>query len=95
MTDKKNNRPYRCPGCDSEAYVYIQRSSHPIRPVAYSIGCDPDGRLSPNECLGQWFRVRTYDTETSAISSWNTAIIEMAASALGITTKQARAIKES
>ncbi|MFB9952095.1 hypothetical protein ACFFP0_24870 [Rhizobium puerariae] len=97
-------RPYRCPGCDREAFVHVQRTTlHSFGKggLVYSISCrrhDDEsilkgGRL-PNSCLGEWFSVRPFTTETNAISDWNNCIIEMAASALGITVKQALAIKE-
>jgi len=94
-------RPYRCPGCDREAYVYVNRTtlhSYGNNGLVYTISChdsndNSDHRLA-NPCLGEWFQHRPFQTETNAISEWNTAIIEMAAAALGITPKQARALKE-
>lgn len=99
-----NARPYRCPGCDREANVYVQRTtlhSFGNNGLVYSISCQRHedggfiggGRL-PNSCLGEWFAVRPFQTETSAISTWNDAIIEMAAAALGISRRRALAIKE-
>lgn len=93
-------RPYRCPGCDREANVYVRRTtlhSFGNNGLVYSISCvrdDTKRRAFPNSCLGEWFSVRPFTTETNAISAWNDAIIEMASAALGITTKQALAIKE-
>jgi hypothetical protein len=52
------------------------------------------GGQYPNSCLGAWFSIRPFTTETTAISTWNDAIIDMAASALGITRSRALAIKE-
>ncbi len=97
-------RPYRCPGCDREAHVYVTRTTmHTFGNggLVYSISCrrhddlafSSGGRL-PNSCLGEWFAIRPFETETSAVSAWNDAIIDMAASALEITSRQARAIKE-
>lgn len=97
-------RPYRCPGCDREAYVHVNRitlHSFGQGGLVYSISCRrhddqtfmSGGRL-PNSCLGEWFAVRPFTTETNAISDWNTCIIEMAAAALGITSTQALALKE-
>lgn len=97
-------QPYRCPGCDREAYVFVTRTTlHRFgnNGLVYSISCrrrDDAGFMSggrlPNSCLGEWFSIRPFQTETSAISEWNNSIIEMAASALGITPKQALDIKE-
>jgi len=99
------DRPYRCPGCDREAFVFVTRTTlHSFGQggLVYSISCrrhddesflSGNGRL-PNSCLGEWFAVRPFTTETNAISEWNTCIIEMAAAALGITAKQALALKE-
>lgn len=97
-------RPYRCPGCDREAYVYVKQTTlhrYGKGGLVYTISChrhdDPSfmaGGRFPNSCLGEWFSVRPFTTETSAISAWNDAIIEMAAAALGITPRDARALKE-
>lgn len=97
-------RPYRCPGCDREAYVYVTRTTlHAFgrNGLVYNISCrrhdDPafsNGGRMPNQCLGEWFAVRPFETETNAISGWNDAIIEMAAAALGISRKDALALKE-
>lgn len=87
--------PYRCPGCDKEAFISVRRHTMPPLYLSYSISCERDKDTFPNQCLGQWFGIRHFDTETSAVSEWNNAIIEMAASALGITTKEALGIKES
>lgn len=96
-------RPYRCPGCDQEAYVFVTRTtlhSFGKNGLVYSIACSERGGPKvdagglPNSCLGSWFSVRPFETETSAISEWNNSIIEMAAAALGITVKQALALKE-
>ena len=97
-------RPYRCPGCDREAYVHIRKTTlHRFgqNGLVYSISCRRDGDASfsaggalPNSCLGAWFSIRPFETETSAVSEWNDSIIEMAASALGITRQDALAIKE-
>jgi len=96
-------RPYRCPGCDREAYVFVTRTtmhSFGTNGLVYSISCSETGKPRsdeggmPNSCLGSWFSVRPFETETSAISDWNNSIIDMAAAALGITPKQALAIKE-
>lgn len=96
--------PYRCPGCDGEAFVYIQRTTlHRFgrNGLVYSISCRKEGDPSPmsrgrmpNDCLGEWFGFRSFETETNAVSEWNTAIIDMAASALGISRKDALALKE-
>jgi hypothetical protein len=60
----------------------------------YSISCQRSEDELPNQCLGQWFSIRPFQSETSAISDWNNAIIDMAAAALGITRRQALGIKE-
>lgn len=98
------NRPYRCPGCDREAFIFVTRTtlhSFGNNGLVYSISCrrhDDEsfmngGRL-PNSCLGEWFSVRPFQSDTSAVSEWNTCILEMAASALGISRKEALALKE-
>lgn len=97
-------RPYRCPGCDREAYVHVRRTTlhtYGNGGLVYSITCRRDddpafvngGRL-PNNCLGEWFGIRPFKTETSAVSEWNNAIVDMAAAALGITRQDALALKE-
>lgn len=63
-------------------------------PNTNSISCQRSEDELPNQCLGQWFSIRPFQSETSAISDWNDAIIEMAAAALGITRQRALAIKE-
>lgn len=92
-------RPYRCPGCDREAFVYVQRTtlhSFGNNGLVYSISCrqNDETAVIPNSCLGEWFAYRSFTTETSAVSEWNTAIIEMAAAALGISRTDALALKE-
>lgn len=98
------SKAYRCPGCDREAHVYIMRTTlHRFgnNGLVYRISCrrpdDPPlmsrGR-SPNDCLGEWFNLRPFESETSAVSTWNDSIIEMAAAALGISPRDARALKE-
>lgn len=92
-----NKRPYRCPGCDREAHVYVTRTtlhSFGNNGLVYSISCQRTEGELPNQCLGQWFSIRPFQTETSAISDWNDAIIDMAAAALGITRRQALDVKE-
>lgn len=89
---------YRCPGCDREAVIEIQRTTlHRFgnNGLVYNISCGEKvaGGIA-NECLGQWFRLRGFTNSQSAIAEWNDSIIEMAASALGITRKQALALKE-
>lgn len=98
------DRPYRCPGCDREASVFVTRTTmhrYGKGGLVYSISCrrhddqpfTKGGRL-PNECLGEWFSIRPFQTETAAISEWNNCIIDMAASALGIPRQVALAVKE-
>lgn len=96
--------PYRCPGCDREAYVYVTRTTlHRFgnSGLVYSISCRREGDLAftqggrlPNSCLGEFFAFRPFESETSAISEWNNAIIDMAAAALGISRSDALALKE-
>lgn len=94
----KTARPYRCPGCDREAKVFITRTTlHRFgnNGLSYSISCSDDGKPdNRNECLGIWFSWRPFESEINAVSAWNDAIIDMASSALGITRKDALAIKE-
>jgi hypothetical protein len=97
-------RPYRCPGCDREAHIYVRRTTlHKFgnNGLTYSISCrrsddEPMNRGGEfvHGCIGSWFGLRPFVSEISAVSEWNDCIIEMAAAALEITPKQARAIKE-
>jgi hypothetical protein len=53
-----------------------------------------DGWAGHNACLGQWFKLRPFPDAQTAVSQWNNAIIDMAAAALGISRRDALAIKE-
>lgn len=87
---------YRCPGCDREPKIeYTRTTLHSFgnNGLVCSISCG-DKTGFANECLGQWFRVRPFQNSQSAIAEWNNAIINMAAAALGISRRDALALKE-
>ena len=90
---------YNCPGCDREPVIeYTRTTLHSFgsNGLVCSILCGErvGGLAGHNSCLGQWFKLRPFPNSQTAVAEWNNAIIDMAASALGISRRQALALKE-
>lgn len=99
MTTLKLAHAYNCPGCDREPVVeYTRTTLHAFgnNGLVCSISCgERQGGLSAtNSCLGQWFKLRPFQNSQQAVAEWNNAIIDMAAAALGISRRDALALKE-
>lgn len=99
MTGLRGTRGYNCPGCDREPVIsYMRTTLHRFgnNGLVCNISCgERDGGLgSMNECLGQWFKLRPFVDSQTAVAEWNNAIIDMAAAALGISRRDALALKE-
>ena len=99
MPALKTAHGYNCPGCDREPVIEFTRTtmhSFGNNGLVCSISCGEKqgGALGTNACLGQWFRVRPFPNSQTAVAEWNNAIINMAAAALGISRRDALALKE-
>lgn len=84
---------YEGHGSASEDAAFTQRK----RGVRCPGGPPPNPILSPMATAkfwARWFGLRTFPTETAAISEWNNAVIDMAAAALGITRREAVCLKD-
>lgn len=99
MASLKTAHGYNCPGCGREPVIeYTRTTMHQFgnNGLVCSISCGEKvgGWAGHNSCLGQWFKLRPFQNSQTAVAEWNNAIIDMAASALGISRRDALALKE-